>query len=68
MARTGNVEAEKYLEWAEWEYQRFARAAYMNNLSYGHYFGVKEQMGQYVSFAMPKPKRRGLKEGNAVCQ
>ena len=61
MARTGNAEAEKYLGWADWKQQRFMRAAYSNKLSYGHYLGVKETLSQYVSFATPRPKRRGCK-------
>jgi hypothetical protein len=60
MARTGNAEAEKYLKWADLDQQRFMRAAYDNNLSYCHYFGVRERLSQYVSFATPKPKRRGV--------
>lgn len=60
MAREGNQKAEKYLEWADPEHQRFLKAAYRNKLSYCHYLGIKEQLSQYISFSTPKPKRRGL--------
>ncbi|HBA49682.1 MAG TPA: hypothetical protein DCZ91_18180 [Lachnospiraceae bacterium] len=61
MAREGNQEAGKYLEWAAPEHRRFMRAAYRNKLSYGHYLGTKEQLSQYIRFAAPRPKRRGLR-------
>lgn len=60
MSREGNRDAEKYLGWAEREYQMFLAAAYGDGLTYGHYLGIKERLSQYVSFATPKPKRRGL--------
>lgn len=62
MADTGNTEAGKYLERVEWEWQRFVRAVSTNKLSYGHYLGIKEHVEQYVSFAIPKPKRRGVSQ------
>lgn len=60
MAEEGNQEAEKYLEQADEAVQRFIKAAYDNRLSYCHYFGVKERIGQYIFFARPKEKKRGL--------
>lgn len=68
MARDGDREAEKYLEYADWKQQRFMRAAYEDRLSYCHYLGAKEQLKQYISFAAPKPKQRGLTamKGGAV--
>lgn len=60
MAREGNREAEKYLEWADRENQKFLRAAHDNRLSYIHYLGAKRQMKDYISFATPKPERRGI--------
>ncbi len=66
MAEGGNKEAEKYLQWTDWEQQRFLRAIHEDRLSYGHYFGIKEEFSQYVQFATPKLRRRG--EGGPVCQ
>nr|WP_321153043.1 hypothetical protein [uncultured Acetatifactor sp.] len=60
MAREGNQEAGKYLQWADRELQRFLEAAYRNRLSYGHYLGTREQLSQYIRFAAPRPKRRGM--------
>lgn len=60
MARTGNKEAEKYLEFADWKHKKFIRAAYNNKLSYGHYLTVRKDLSNYVRWAMPKPKKRGL--------
>lgn len=60
MARHGNLEAKKYLEWADRENQVIMRMAYNNKVSYGCYLGVKECLDQYLCFATPKPKRRGL--------
>lgn len=56
----GNLKAKKYLSLCEREYQRYARAACDNKLSYGHYLGAYKQFSQYCSFSMPEPKRRGL--------
>ena len=58
MAEGGNKKAEKYLQWADWEQQRFLRAIYEDRLSYGHYLGVKEKLSQYVQFATPQLRRR----------
>lgn len=68
MAREGNPKAEKYLEWADRENQKFLRAAHGNRLSYIHYLGAKKQMGDYILFAMPKPAKRGIaaKKGGAA--
>ncbi len=60
MAREGNQKAEKYLEFAGWEQQKFMRAAHNNRLSYGHYLVAKEEMRNYISFATPKPEKRGI--------
>lgn len=60
MAREGNQKAERYLELGDWRHQRFLRAVYSNSLSYGHYFGVKEELLMDISFSTPPPKRRGL--------
>lgn len=60
MARDGNQEAEKYLEFADWEQQRFMRAAHNNRLSYGHYLVAREALSDYVKWSMPKPKKRGI--------
>lgn len=68
MARDGNKEAEKYLEWAYREKQKFLRAAHGNRLSYIHYLGAKKQMEDYILFATPKPAKRGMvaKKGGAA--
>lgn len=60
MARAGNQEAEKYLERADQENQKFLRAAYYNKLSYIHYLGAKKQMSNYIFIAIPKPTKRGV--------
>lgn len=60
MAREGDQKAEKYLEWADQEQQRFMKAAYSNKLSYCHYWGTKKQLSLYIDFAAPRPKRRKL--------
>lgn len=60
MAREGNEKAEEYLEWADREDQKFLRAAHNNRLSYIHYLGAKKQMEDYISFATPKPEKRGI--------
>ncbi len=60
MAREGNQKAEKYLEWASWEQQRFMGAAHNNRLSYGHYLVAKEEMQNYILFAAPKQEKRGI--------
>lgn len=60
MARDGNQEAEKYLEFAGWKQQRFLRAAHINKLSYGHYLVAREALSDYVKWSMPKPKKRGI--------
>lgn len=60
MAREGNQKAEKYLEWADRENQKLLRAAHDNSLSYIHYLGAKRQMKDYISFATPKPEKRGI--------
>ncbi len=68
MAREGNQAAKRWLKLADWLQQRFMRAVHTNSLSYGHYFGVREQLLQYISFSTPSPKRRGLSpvKGGAV--
>lgn len=58
----GNLEAKKYLEYADRENQKFLDAAWENRLSYGHYLGAYEQLSQYVRFSTPEPKRRGLEK------
>lgn len=60
MARDGNQEAEKYLEFADWKQQCFLRAAHINKLSYGHYLVAREALSDYVKWSMPKPKKRGI--------
>lgn len=60
MADGGNQDAEKYLNWVDWRKKRFMLAVYSNNLSYCHYLGIKEILCQYVGYAAPSPKRRGL--------
>lgn len=68
MAREGNQEAEKYLESADCEQQRFLRAAHDNKLSYIHYLGAKRQLSDYILFARPKLTKRGIStmKGGAV--
>lgn len=64
-----NTEAERYLKFADWKHQRFLKAAYNNQLSYGHYLSAKEQFSNYVGWSRPKPERRGVtmaKAGAAV--
>lgn len=58
----GNEEAEKYLKFADWEYQRFARAVHSNKLSYGHYLVIKEKLSNYADWSVPKPKKRGIQQ------
>ncbi len=60
MAGEGNQEAEKYLEWADREDQKFLKAAHGNKLSYVHYLGAKKQLQDYILFATPKPEKRGI--------
>lgn len=60
MAREGNQRAERYSELGGWRHQRFLRAAYSNSLSYGHYFGLKENLLMDLSFCASAPRRRGL--------
>lgn len=60
MAREGNQEAEKYLEWADRENQNFLRAAHNNKLSYIRYLDAKKQMSDYICFATPKRQKRGI--------
>lgn len=59
MTDEGNHDAVKYSEWADWEFRKFMYAVRSNKFSYCHYLGIKEQLTQYVSFVIPKPKRRG---------
>lgn len=68
MANDGNQEAEKYLQWAEREYQWFMKEVSNNMLSYCRYLGAKKQMQDYISFSTPKPKKRGItsKKGGAA--
>lgn len=66
MAREGNQKAEKYLEWADRENQKFLKAAHINKLSYIHYLGAKRQLSDYILFARPKPTKRGILPGKAV--
>lgn len=74
MAREGNQEAERYLQWADREHQGFMEAAYTNGLSYCHYLGARKFLSQYIEFATPKPERRQLRRRNGegrgadVCQ
>lgn len=60
MAREGNQRAERYSELGGWRHQRFLRAAYSNSLSYGHYFGLRENLLMDLSFCASAPRRRGL--------
>ena len=60
MAREGNQKAEKYLEWADRENQKFLKAAHINKLSYIHYLGAKRQLSDYILFARPEPTKRGI--------
>lgn len=60
MAREGNQKAEKYLEWADRENQKFLKAAHINKLSYIHYLGAKRQLSDYILFARPEPAKRGI--------
>ena len=68
MAREGNQKAEKYLEWADRENQKFLRAAHNNRLSYIHYLGAKRQLSDYILFARPELTKRGIStmKGGAV--
>lgn len=61
MAREGNKEAETHLESADRENQYFLKAAHNNRLSYIHYLGARQQLLDYISFAMPKPQKRGIR-------
>lgn len=60
MANDGNKDAEKYLEWDEWKYQRFMRAVNINRLSYGHYLCIRKRLKDDILFSTPKPKKRGI--------
>lgn len=60
MAREGNQKAEKYVEWADRENQKFLKAAHINKLSYIHYLGAKRQLSDYILFARPEPTKRGI--------
>ena len=68
MAREGNQKAEKYLEWADRENQKFLKAAHINKLSYIHYLGAKRKLSDYILFARPEPTKRGIaaRKGGAV--
>lgn len=68
MAREDNREAEKYLKWADGEHQRFMNAARVNELSYCHYLGMKEQIRRYISSSTPGPKKRRIRneKGGAI--
>lgn len=60
MARRGNQKAAGYLHGADLECQKFLEAVNGNRLSYIHYLGAKRQLSDYISFATPKPIRRGI--------
>lgn len=60
MTDQGNNEAAKYLSWAERDFSRFLVARDNNTWTYGRYLGIKEELEQYIAFATPKPKHRGL--------
>ena len=68
MAREGNQKAEKYLEWADRENQKFLKAVHINKLSYIHYLGAKRQLSDYILFARPESTKRGIaaRKGGAV--
>ncbi len=68
MAQQGNQKAAEYLHGAEWEYQKLMEAVHDNKLSYIHYLGAKRQLSDYILFATPKPKARGIsaKKGGAA--
>ncbi len=56
----GNEEAKSRLERADKVHQKFARDAYDNKLSYGHYLGAYERLSLDVARSKPRPKRRSL--------
>lgn len=68
MAREGNQKAAGYLECADRECQKFLKVAHDNKLSYIHYLGAKRHLSDYISFATPKPTKRGIPamKGGAV--
>lgn len=66
MAREGNQEAEKYIEQADRENQKFLRAVHYGRLAYIHYLDTRKGLSDYIFFSRPKPKKRGInrrKEG-----
>lgn len=66
MAREGNQEAEKYVEWADRTNQKFLRAVSNNTLTYIHYLDARKELSDYIIFSKPEPKKRGInrrKEG-----
>ena len=56
----GNEEAKSRLQRADKVHQKFARDAYDNKLSYGHYLGAYERLSLDVARSKPRPKRRSL--------
>lgn len=60
MAREGNQEAQKWVEFADSANQRFLHAVYDNRLTYIHYLDAKRELSDYLLFARPKPQARGI--------
>lgn len=55
-----NEDAARYLEFCDMNIQEFMRAAHTNQLSYGHWLGIRHKMMDYLIFATPC-KRRELR-------
>lgn len=60
MVIRGNQKAAEYLHGAERECQELMEAVHDNKLSYIHYLGAKMQLSDYILFATPKSKARGI--------